>query len=216
MQYRILAVILLLIGLALVACQSVPPTQFILVVTATPQTGAINAGTPVTALEATEEVNPDKPTPTATPDIFPTPVLAQMYVAEQPFENGSMFWLQPVDQLWVISKDSTGKNVWSIYDDEFEEGDSEFDPKIVPPSETLYQPQRGFGKLWRENPEVRKTLGWATDIEFGHITRYEYHAGGTVQNNQYIPGNNYHLIDSFWGGTYTFTEGAWTWDKTKN
>jgi hypothetical protein len=32
-----------------------------------------------------------------------------------------------------------------------------------------YEPQRGFGKVWRDFPEVREALGWATLPEAAHI-----------------------------------------------
>lgn len=31
-----------------------------------------------------------------------------------------------------------------------------------------YEPQRGFGKVWRDFPEVREALGWATLPEAAH------------------------------------------------
>src|SRR5262245_60288081 len=54
------------------------------------------------------------------------------------------------------------------------------------PPAGLYEPIRGFGKLWRSNPQVRNTLGWAAGPEqadFGieqpyfNDTRMLYHAG---------------------------------------
>ena len=35
---------------------------------------------------------------------------------------------------------------------------------LVPPAELL-EPMRGFGKVWRETPDVRAQLGWATTPE---------------------------------------------------
>jgi hypothetical protein len=43
------------------------------------------------------------------------------------------------------------------------------DPDIDPPPR-LYQPVRGFGLLWREEPGVRERLGWAVDREEGYQT----------------------------------------------
>ena len=40
------------------------------------------------------------------------------------------------------------------------------DPAIVPP-DGRFQPIRGFGKLWRERPDVRDRLGWALGVELG-------------------------------------------------
>ena len=127
-----------------------------------------------------------------------------------------MFWLEPVDQIWVLSTDDEGKNVWSVYNDTFEEGDPETDERVVAP-EGFFQPERGFGKVWRENPEIRQTLGWAIESEFGHSTTYEYHAGGTVTNeNVFVPGAGYHVLTSLYNEVIRFNEGQWNWEITRN
>ena len=107
--------------------------------------------------------------------VQPTPTVRQIQVAEQIFERGRMFWLQPTAQIWVMVLTGEGVGDWYVYEDFFREGDPEFDPGIVPPDEDLKQPIRGFGRLWRENRNVREQLGWATTDEFGFVTRYEYH-----------------------------------------
>src|SRR5215475_5187690 len=106
------------IGLAftliiIAACQGPPPTQIILVVTATPMPGAQNVGVPSdgatpTEIVPTNEQQPterpahrtrtpeppshptDTPPPAATdvPAGFPTPTFSQIQVAEQVFEHG--------------------------------------------------------------------------------------------------------------------------------
>lgn len=223
MRIRLFFFISLAIFLVVSACQGPPPTQIVLVVTATPDGASAQSvdETPEdddVTKEPTETVEPSiTPTPTIspTPDPFPTPVEGQIYVAEQRFEEGWMFWLQPVGQLWVLTVDEDNRGVWSVYDDTFVEGDAEIDPTIVPPEE-LYQPVRGFGKLWRENPDVRDALGWAVDQELGHTTRYEYHAGGRVnRDNEYIAGPGYHLVESIYGDTFRFNEGSWTWQLSE-
>lgn len=163
------------------------------------------------ARAATETGPTAVPSDTPTPDPFPTPVQGNIYVAEQRFEGGWMFWLQPNGQIWLLSADETGNNIWSVYDDTFVEGEAEFDPQIVAP-QNRRQPVRGFGKLWRQNLEVRQELGWALNNEIGHTTRYEYRQGGYVDaNNSYVPGPGYHLVRSAGGDTFRFNEGAFTW-----
>jgi hypothetical protein len=223
MRIRFLSFILFAIILLIAACQGPPPTQIVLVVTATPD----SANEPTDDAEISSQTVAEEPTdvptatlepsitPTATttptPDPFPTPVEGQIYVAEQPFEDGWMFWLQPVGQLWVLTVNEENQGVWSVYEDTFIEGQVEIDPEIVPP-EGKYQPERGFGKLWRENPEVREAIGWALEVELGHTTRYEYNAGGSVNDDmEYIPGPGYHLVDSLYGDTFKFNEGSFTW-----
>ena len=226
MRIRFLSFILIAIALLITACQGPPPTQIVLVVTATPDSAdeptdeaSSNSQTDEEATdepteEPTETLEPSI-TPTATitptPDPFPTPVEGQIYVAEQRFEDGWLFWLQPVGQIWVLTINEDNEGIWSVYEDTFVEGEPEIDPEIVPPEE-LYQPERGFGKLWRENPEVREAIGWALEPELGHTTQYEYHAGGSVSDdNEYEPGPGYHLVVSLFGDTFRFNEGSFTW-----
>ncbi len=239
MRIRLISLCLLATLLLLTACQGPPPTQIVLVVTATPETTTETTQTGDTNIdaqsaddtqtdEATEEptatlepsITPTATT-TPTPDPFPTPVEGQIYVAEQRFEDGWMFWVEPVAQIWVLtieeSEDGEETNrIWSVYEDSFAEGEPEIDPEIVPP-EGLYQPERGFGKLWRENPEVREAVGWALEPELGHTTRYEYHAGGEVitdeetEELEYEPGPGYHLVESLFGDLFQFNEDDFSW-----
>jgi hypothetical protein len=153
---------------------------------------------------------------TSTPDVFPTPAVGQVFVAEQDFQNGRMFWLEPVDQIWVIWTNERGETIWSVYDDEFEDGMVESDPNITPP-EGLYQPERGFGKLWRDNDDVRNQLGWAVQPEFGYVSRYEYRAGGIVsEDNEYVPGPGQHILETLDRKTIQFNEGIWTWQTIES
>ena len=97
--------------------------------------------------------------------------------AEQHFEHGVMLWNRAEDHIYVLF-DNAHPN-WKGFVDRWEEGDPESDPNIVPP-EGLYQPVRGFGLIWREEPGVRDQLGWATGPEVGYPTaiqrtsRYKY------------------------------------------
>jgi len=49
----------------------------------------------------------------------------------------------------------------------------------VPPY-GLFQPKRGFGKVWRNNPGVRSTLGWAVNEERGFQGAAQSFNGGTM------------------------------------
>ncbi|MEL7234809.1 MAG: hypothetical protein AAGK74_09955, partial [Chloroflexota bacterium] len=152
------------------------------------------------------------PGPTTTPNLFPTETVAQVQVAEQVFENGRMFWVQPVSQIWVMVLDEEGSGTWLRYEDTFEEGiDSETDPAIVAP-EGLIQPERGFGKLWRTNPDIRESLGWAITPEFGYISEYEYRPGGTVRSGRYVSGPGSHKLMSLNSEAFCFEEESSTWE----
>ncbi len=119
------------------------------------------------------------------PDVCPTaPIVSS--AAEQHFEHGTMIWIKEPWSQWVEGEGwivtlYDERNEWSMYRDEWKEGQPDRDPEISPPP-GLYQPIRGFGLLWRQNPEVRDRLGWATDQEVGfqttiqHTTRFKYNA----------------------------------------
>ncbi|HLV36454.1 MAG TPA: hypothetical protein VKY59_15115 [Spirillospora sp.] len=220
-MHRTLLFCLALLVLAVAACQGPPPTQIILVVTATPppeetaeQTAEVQSAltaeaTPTDTATAAPDTPTPRPSPTDSP--FPTPTITQIQVAEQVFEKGRMFWLQPTGQIWVMIVTSEGRGEWRIYEDTFVEGEPEIDPDIIPP-DGFEQPTRGFGKLWRENPEIREALGWAITPEFGFVTRYEYHPGGTLNaNDEYVPGPGYHVVSSLYEERFRFNEADQTW-----
>jgi hypothetical protein len=82
--------------------------------------------------------------------------------AEQPFEGGVMIWLEESDAIIVFFDDGR----WQRFEDTWSEGEPENDPTIAPP-EGRFQPIRGFGKLWRQQPDLRQALGWALGVELG-------------------------------------------------
>jgi hypothetical protein len=88
--------------------------------------------------------------------------------AEQPFEDGVMIWLQATDSVIVLTRDQR----WQRFEDTWSEEQPESDPGIVPP-DGRYQPIRGFGKVWRQHPEVREQLGWAVGVELAFESMYQ-------------------------------------------
>lgn len=230
------------LALTIVACQGPTRTEYLLeitrevtvvvVVTATPDAsisqlptetaevvqtvgGAISVtASPSATTTPTVELPTQTPDPTVTPDVFPTPIVSEIVVSEQLFEHGRMFYLQPLDIIWVlVNNDETGTGgVWSFHQDTWEDGMPEFDDALeAEKPDGLFQPIRGFGKLWRESDEIRNALGWAVEEEAGHVTRYQYFAGGEVQQGRYIPGPGTHSVNSRYGGTYIFDEADFTW-----
>jgi hypothetical protein len=84
-----------------------------------------------------------------------------MVMAFQPFERGMMFWRPDRREIYVLYNAAT----WATYDDTWDENQPDRDPDLIPPT-GLYQPMRGFGKVWREEiggTEAR--IGWATAEE---------------------------------------------------
>jgi hypothetical protein len=140
-------------------------------------------------------------------------VVAQVQVAEQVFERGRLFWVRPVQQIWVMYDDGTGRGAWTQYPDLFQDGEAESDPNIIPPPER-YQPTRGFGKLWRGNPDIRNALGYGITPEFGYVSTYEYHAGGQVgADGLWQNGPGYHILYSLYNERFQFNESDGTWQK---
>jgi hypothetical protein len=58
------------------------------------------------------------------------------------------------------------------FSDTWVEGMLELDTSIAPPP-GLLQPVRGFGKVWRENSNVRNKIGWATASEKGFTSTWQ-------------------------------------------
>lgn len=140
------------------------------------------------------------PTETPQPSIFPTARIEFVSVVEQVFEGGRMIWFRDTRKVAVLVGDTVDptEGQWLCFDDTFVESEPEFLPTFQPPADVtttsqrdnprIQQPIRGFGKIWRENPELREQLGWALTSEIEHSPVREYIAGGIVQNDEYIPG----------------------------
>lgn len=213
MRFRLIICLALLLFVA--ACQGPPPTMVVLIITPTPMpevTGEATAEVLPTTAVPTAVLPPTQipSTPSTTQSNVPTPTVGQIQVAEQVFEHGRMFWIQPQEQIWVMFDDGTGKGKWSVYPDNFQDGEPESDPSIVPP-DGMYQPERGFGKLWRNTPEIKNGLGFGITPEFGYISGYEYHPTDAVDAQGRIVG--FHILNSLYQEKFKFDEATGTWQK---
>jgi hypothetical protein len=102
------------------------------------------------------------------PDICPARAALVSPGAEQHFQGGVMLWSQAEDRIYVLY--AGGQNPeWGAFGDEWDPGEPESDPTLQPPT-GFYQPVRGFGQVWREQPGVRERLGWALDEEMSYQT----------------------------------------------
>lgn len=213
-----------ILGVVAAACAQAPVIVYI-VVTATPTSPggepiATSDGTAIAQTAAAAATSATLSTPvlqatpagTSTPEInaMPTVTVRQIYVAEQPFQRGRMFWLEPTGQIWVMVETEPGVGLWQVYEDLFKEGDMELDPAVVPP-EGLIQPIRGFGLIWRTGENVRQEIGWATDIEVGFVSNYEYHPGEGSTPTDFVPG--YHFMQNQFGDWFRFNEINGTWQS---
>lgn len=91
---------------------------------------------------------------------------------EQHFERGVMIWVAAQERIYILYDDGQSSTRWQAYVDTWAVGDPLDDPTILPPP-GLYQPQRGFGLLWRETPGIADRLGWATAPETAFTTTYQ-------------------------------------------
>lgn len=80
--------------------------------------------------------------------------------AIQRFDGGVMIWVEETGRIYAFLSDGR----WLSFADTFREGDPESDPAFAPPA-GKQQPVRGFGKVWREHPDLRDAIGWALTKE---------------------------------------------------
>jgi hypothetical protein len=117
----------------------------------------------------------------------PCPNQGPVFVAavRQDFENGFMLWYASTPQYILFPTEFTdqpqifvlnGGYRFDLYDDHWMEGETSFDPTIIPP-DGRYQPVDRLGKVWREQPGVRSKLGWAVAPEQAVGGRYQLPPG---------------------------------------
>jgi hypothetical protein len=90
----------------------------------------------------------------------PTDIERKFPATMQFFQNGIMYLRPGIKRIYVFyynGKAEAPRDTWK-----------EGDPIATgqrPPSGNLYEPQRNFGKLWREQPGLQAQLGWAREPE---------------------------------------------------
>jgi hypothetical protein len=116
---------------------------------------------------------------------FESPV--QTAGAAQEFEHGRMLYRGDLRRIYVLCGEPAagivlvagqydrqgGSPQTPFFPDTWQEGD---EPGGGPaPAPGLFAPQRGFGKVWREHPEVQRCLGYATSArESGYSLTAQY------------------------------------------
>lgn len=88
--------------------------------------------------------------------------------AAQAFERGSMLWVSGPPGVPGTIYAVYNIGVYQTYTDTYIAGiDPDSGGEIPPPG--LFEPVRGFGKVWRTVGDVRSNLGWATTPESATI-----------------------------------------------
>jgi hypothetical protein len=114
-----------------------------------------------------------------------------VWMAEEPFQKGIMFWRQDNDQIYALFAGGS----WGAYANTWREGDAE----ETCSSGTPITPVRGFGKVWCTASGVRAALENATALESGY--------NGTVQDFE-----RGLVIRTDAGATYAMYRGG-KWEK---
>lgn len=114
--------------------------------------------------------------------------------AYQFFEKGTMVWRSDTGKIYAILNDGT----WQAYPDTFVEGEMERDPNIYTPGELL-QPERGFGKVWREHASLKDTIGWGRAEEQGVTAQVQEFERGFAMR---LSGLEYILLGDGDSGTW--------------
>ena len=129
-------------------------------------------------------------------------------VVAQHFQRGLMVWMKAGDEVHIYNEIIALYNdgEWSMWVDYWAEGMPEDDPRIIPPV-GYDQPRRGFGKLWRENQEVRDRLGWATGREFV-VGEGAFQCGTLKYSRCYFtgPGDEIYVLEPYMSGWFIWPE----------
>ena len=118
----------------------------------------------------------------------PLPARAGVPMAYQPFEGGQLIWVDRGADGRMIIAELRGRTeptaprgaVYGamVFEDTWDEGQPN-NGGITPPA-GRFEPQRGFGKLWRDRPLLRRSLGWATAPEQPATGVYQQWDGGAM------------------------------------
>jgi hypothetical protein len=118
---------------------------------------------------------------------------ATVQAAFQKFEHGFMLWRADTGDILVLyetSRVERYKDSWQGETITYSE---------TPPS-GLYQPVRGFGKVWVDNAQVRQGLGWAVSLEQGYVMQYQQ-SGDFKYSRLYMTwpdGTVIYVVESSW------------------
>ena len=124
-----------------------------------------SGATPAASVTATST-----PVPAPTATLVPVAAIAfqpdnagphDVTVAVESFEHGVMIYRADTKQDYVLLASKTFK----VYPDTWDTSQPASGGLTPPPGKV--EPRRGFGKLWRADPDIRQGLGWGLSAEVG-------------------------------------------------
>jgi len=110
----------------------------------------------------------------------PMPVLEGIPASLQFYEGGMMIWVDRGSHgraiyviSWATAAGDAGHTLrtYQVFSDTWD-ASQPISGNLAPPA-GRQEPQRGFGKVWREHHQVRSQLGWATDREYPGTADYQ-------------------------------------------
>lgn len=103
-------------------------------------------------------------------------LVVNLPAAVQAFERGTMIWVQGAPNIiYVLYNTGT----YQRFVDTWQSGETAPIGEMPPPG--FFEPLRGFGKVWRDNPTVKNGLGWAVAVETGtSVTRQDFERGAML------------------------------------
>lgn len=108
--------------------------------------------------------------PLGCPTLFPG---NDVPAATQAMERGHMIWFGQVQgppmlvlspRIFAIISPGSGLS-FRTYGDTWVEGEDPDTPAGNPPQPDLFPPWRGFGKVWSQDAELRRLIGWARESQ---------------------------------------------------
>jgi hypothetical protein len=105
--------------------------------------------------------------PTTPDTACPQTDVMEVQAAFEAFENGYMIWRGDTSEIYVLMRGSGEAR--RVRDNWHGEMITFPDPAPV----GLYQPARGFGRVWVDNPAIRLEIGWAVTLEQGYTMNYQ-------------------------------------------
>jgi hypothetical protein len=132
----------------------------------------------------------------------------------QRFEHGFMLWLE-------LDSSINYPRIWVFYDNGLAHDVPDWWDGNSYPVETapngLLSPERGFGYLWYDNPEMQTALGWATTAEQNYTIQFQANVrmdGASRDWRRYylLPdGRIIQTINPFWDSNFDLPGASWSY-----